>query len=95
MKTRNGIFFADLKSRNDFALNTGIGSNSTAVTLERPAASKSKVNSGFRRWQLLRGAIVPWQASVVTRHCAETAQQEVGDGPRRHPCQLSDADADG
>ncbi|BAR60660.1 hypothetical protein NK6_7509 [Bradyrhizobium diazoefficiens] len=27
MKTRNGISFADLESRNDFALNTCIGSN--------------------------------------------------------------------
>ena len=44
--------------------------------LELPAASKSKVNSGFVAGQLLFGSNVPQRASNVTPHCTETAQQE-------------------
>jgi hypothetical protein len=48
-----------LKSLNDFALKTYVGSKYTAVKLELPAASKSKVNSGFFAGQLLSGSLVP------------------------------------
>jgi hypothetical protein len=48
-----------LKSLNDFALRTYVGSNTPTVKLELPAASKSKVNSGFVAGQRLSGSLVP------------------------------------
>jgi hypothetical protein len=48
-----------LKSLNDFALKTFVGSKYTAVKPRLPAASESKVNSGFVGGQLLSGSFVP------------------------------------
>ena len=51
--------------------------------LELPAASKSKVNSGFDTGQLLSGSLVPHRASNATLHCTETGQQRHGEGGLR------------
>jgi hypothetical protein len=50
-----------LKSLNDFAFENLYRFKYTAVKLELPVASKSKVNSGFVAGQLLSGSLVPWR----------------------------------
>lgn len=74
METRNGLSSLISESFNDFALNL-CRLKYAAVELELPAASKSKVNSGFVVRQLLSGSLVPYRASSITLHRTGTGQQ--------------------
>jgi hypothetical protein len=62
------------ESLDDFALKTCVGSNTPP---KLPAASGSRINSGFVAGQLLAGSLVPSRASIVTPHCTQRWQLSI------------------